>query len=114
MKGVHDRRIARAGERCLPDVDGGGGRVESENPLTGERDHACTAHLTFVAQDEHGLAVGVPPLALETDADRRRNAATPTRWSAAAAASPARAPARRGTTPASLDSEAELAATDDR
>ncbi len=51
-----------------------GVRVESENPLSGERVHACTAYLTFVAQDEHGLAVQVPPLVLETDEDRRRNA----------------------------------------
>ena len=51
-----------------------GVRVESENPLTGERVHACTAYLTFVAQDEHGLAVQVPPLVLESDHDRRRNA----------------------------------------
>jgi acyl-CoA hydrolase len=51
-----------------------GVRVESENPLTGERVHACTAYLTFVAQDEHGLAVEVPALLLETDEDRRRHA----------------------------------------
>ena len=49
-------------------------RVESEDPLTGERVHACTAYLTFVAKDEHGLAVEVPPLLLETDDDRRRSA----------------------------------------
>jgi acyl-CoA hydrolase len=49
-----------------------GVRIESEDPLTGERRHVCTAYLTFVAQDEHGRAVAIPPLELETDEDRRR------------------------------------------
>jgi len=31
-----------------------GVRIESEDPLSGERQHVCTAFLTFVAQDEHG------------------------------------------------------------
>ena len=51
-----------------------GVRIESENPVTGERKHVCTAYLTFVAQDEHGIAVEVPPLVLETEEDRRRHA----------------------------------------
>ena len=37
-----------------------GVRIESENPLTGERAHVCTAYLTFVAQDEKGRPVPVP------------------------------------------------------
>lgn len=49
-----------------------GVRVESEDPLTGERAHTATAFLTFVALDEHGVATQVPPLLLETDDDRRR------------------------------------------
>jgi len=49
-----------------------GVRIESENPLTGERAHVCTAYLTFVAQDEKGRPVPVPALVLETDEDRRR------------------------------------------
>jgi acyl-CoA hydrolase len=49
-----------------------GVRIESEDPLTGERQHVCTAWLTFVAQDEHGKPVQVPRLVLETDEDRRR------------------------------------------
>jgi acyl-CoA hydrolase len=49
-----------------------GVRIESEDPLSGERRHVCTAFLTFVAQDEHGRAVEVPPLHLETEEDRRR------------------------------------------
>ena len=51
-----------------------GVRIESEDPLTGERQHVCTAYLTFVAQDEHGRPVEVPPLLLENDEDRRRQA----------------------------------------
>jgi len=49
-----------------------GVRIESESPLTGERAHVCSAYLTFVAQDEHGRPVEVPPLVLETEEDRRR------------------------------------------
>jgi acyl-CoA hydrolase len=49
-----------------------GVRIESEDPLSGERRHACTAYLTFVAQDEHGRPVEVPKLVLETEEDRRR------------------------------------------
>jgi acyl-CoA hydrolase len=49
-----------------------GVRIESEDPLSGLRQHACTAYLTFVAQDEHGRPAQVPPLDLETEDDRRR------------------------------------------
>jgi acyl-CoA hydrolase len=51
-----------------------GVRIESEDPLTGERRHSCTAFLTFVAQDDEGRPVEVPPLELATDEDRRRQA----------------------------------------
>jgi acyl-CoA hydrolase len=51
-----------------------GVRIESEDPLTGERRHACTAFLTFVAQDDDGKPVEVPPLDLETAEDRQRHA----------------------------------------
>jgi acyl-CoA hydrolase len=51
-----------------------GVRVESEDMLSGERVHACTAYLTFVAQDANGATVPVPRLVLETDDDRRRHA----------------------------------------
>ncbi len=50
-----------------------GVRIESENPITGERQHVCSAYLTFVAQDEKGKPAPVPPLTLETEEDRRRN-----------------------------------------
>jgi acyl-CoA hydrolase len=49
-----------------------GVRIESESPLTGERAHVCSAYLTFVAQDQQGHPVEVPPLVLENDEDRRR------------------------------------------
>jgi len=49
-----------------------GVRIESEDPLTGERQHVCTAFLTFVAQDEHGRPLPVPPLEPQSDEDRRR------------------------------------------
>ena len=49
-----------------------GVRVESEDPLTGERRHVCSAYLTFVAQDQAGRPIPVPPLLLETAEDRRR------------------------------------------
>jgi len=50
-----------------------GVRIESENPMTGERRHVCSAYLTFVAQDAEGQPALVPALVLETDEDRRRH-----------------------------------------
>ena len=49
-----------------------GVRVEAENLLTGTRRHTNTCHLTFVAIDENGVPVPVPPLDLRTEADRKR------------------------------------------
>ena len=49
-----------------------GVRVEAENPLTGERRHTSTAYLTMVAIDDDGSPIPVPPLAPETDPERRR------------------------------------------
>ena len=40
--------------------------------ITGARAHVSSAYLTFVAQDEHGRPVDVPPLVLEDEEDRRR------------------------------------------
>jgi acyl-CoA hydrolase len=51
-----------------------GVRIEAENPRTGSRVHACTAYLTFVAQDDGGRRLEVPPLQLDDDEDRRRSA----------------------------------------
>jgi uncharacterized protein (TIGR00369 family) len=50
-----------------------GVRVECENPMTGETRHAGSAYLTYVALDADRRPHAVPPLILETDADRRRN-----------------------------------------
>ncbi|MCP3141266.1 acyl-CoA thioesterase [Pyxidicoccus xibeiensis] len=44
--------------------------VHAENPLTGERHLTTSALLTFVAIDKDGNRVQVPPLKMETDADR--------------------------------------------
>jgi acyl-CoA hydrolase len=52
-----------------------GVKVWSENPLTGERQHTSSAYLTFVALDAERRPVPVPSLTLESDEDRRRNAA---------------------------------------
>ena len=50
-----------------------GVRVEAENILTGEVRHTASAYLTFVALDQNGKTVEVPPLISETDEDRTRN-----------------------------------------
>jgi uncharacterized protein (TIGR00369 family) len=46
--------------------------VEAENPITGEKTHTNTAYLVYVALDENGFPVNVPPLLLETSAERAR------------------------------------------
>jgi acyl-CoA hydrolase len=49
-----------------------GVKVYAENILTGQRIHSSSAYLTFVAIDKVGQTHPVPPLILETAADRRR------------------------------------------
>ena len=49
-----------------------GVRVEAENPRTGEVRHTSTAYLTMVAVGDAGEPMEVPPLAPETDDERRR------------------------------------------
>jgi acyl-CoA hydrolase len=49
-----------------------GVRVESENPLSGERRHTSSAYLTMVALDDRGEPTEVPPLAAESETERRR------------------------------------------
>lgn len=49
-----------------------GVRVETEDPRTRARRRTTKAYLTFVAVDDEGRPREVPPLALETDEDRRR------------------------------------------
>lgn len=47
-------------------------RVFSEEALTGVRKGTSQAYLTFVAIDEKGQPVPVPPLVLDTDVERTR------------------------------------------
>ena len=49
-----------------------GVQVETENLLTGEKLHTCSAYLTFVALDENGKAVEIPPVIPETEEEHRR------------------------------------------
>jgi uncharacterized protein (TIGR00369 family) len=49
-----------------------GVRVEAEDLIAGTSRHTNTCYLTFVAIDEQGRPVPVPPLELETDEDRQR------------------------------------------
>jgi acyl-CoA hydrolase len=49
-----------------------GVEVYSEDSVAGVRKHTTTAFLTFVALDEGGKPVAVPPLIVKTSAERRR------------------------------------------
>lgn len=49
-----------------------GVRVDTENPLTGEKNHSVSAYLTFVALDANGKAKLVPEIDPQTDAEKRR------------------------------------------
>jgi acyl-CoA hydrolase len=51
-----------------------GVRVEAENPRTGDRRHTSTAYFTMVALDDEGKPEQIPPLIVETDEERRREA----------------------------------------
>ena len=51
-----------------------GVRVEAENTLTGAVVHVSSAYLVFVAIDDAGKPIAVPPLIAETDDERRRMA----------------------------------------
>jgi uncharacterized protein (TIGR00369 family) len=50
-----------------------GVRVESGNPLSGEKTHTASAYLTYVALDRNNRPIPLPPLLLETDEDKHRN-----------------------------------------
>jgi uncharacterized protein (TIGR00369 family) len=58
-----------------------GVRVEAEDMLTGNVVHVASAYLVFVATDERGKPVPLPPLLAETDDERRRMKAAETRRS---------------------------------
>ena len=49
-----------------------GVRVDSEDPMTGEKHHTSSAYLTFVALDTNGKPVKVPDLVPQTDDEKRR------------------------------------------
>jgi acyl-CoA hydrolase len=49
-----------------------GVKVETENLMTGEKVHTCSAYLTFVALDEKGKPAPVPEVIPETDTEKRR------------------------------------------
>jgi acyl-CoA hydrolase len=50
-----------------------GVKVMTEKLLTGERLHTCSAYLTFVAVDQEGRAIAVPPVIPETEDELRRH-----------------------------------------
>jgi acyl-CoA hydrolase len=52
-----------------------GVRVDAEDMLTGTVVHVSSAYLVFVAIDENGKTVPIPPLIAETDEEKRRMAA---------------------------------------
>ena len=47
-------------------------QVVAENPVTGERTHTNTAYLVYVALDDKGNPVSVPPLFAETEEEKQR------------------------------------------
>lgn len=49
-----------------------GVQVETETLLTGEKLHTCSAYLTFVALDDKGKAMEIPPVIPETEEEQRR------------------------------------------
>jgi acyl-CoA hydrolase len=49
-----------------------GVRIESENPLSGQRRHTASAYITFVALDAQGNPTLVPPVLCETPEEKRR------------------------------------------
>jgi acyl-CoA hydrolase len=49
-----------------------GVRIESEEPNTGKRTHVATSYLTFVALDDRGRPVPIPPILPQTAVEKRR------------------------------------------
>jgi acyl-CoA hydrolase len=49
-----------------------GVKVETENLMTGQRLHTCSAYLTFVALDEQGKTIPIPAVIPETEDEQRR------------------------------------------
>jgi acyl-CoA hydrolase len=46
--------------------------VETEDLMTGQKVHTCSAYLTFVALDENGKPTPIPPVIPETEIEKRR------------------------------------------
>jgi acyl-CoA hydrolase len=46
--------------------------VTTEKLITGERRHTCSAYLTFVALNENGKPIPIPPVIPETEEEKRR------------------------------------------
>src|SRR5512133_2364737 len=46
--------------------------VEAENPITGVKTHTNHAYLVFVALDESGKPVAIPPITAETPEEQQR------------------------------------------
>ena len=87
MDGLHFRRPVRQGmvvvlrsqvNRVWHSSMEIGVRVEAEDPVTGCREHCCTAYLTFVVVGPDGRPGASPALDLEGDAENQR------RWEQAA------------------------------
>ena len=66
---VHIRASVNYAGRTSMEV---GVRVDSENPITGERLHTATAYATFVALDGNGIPVAIPALLAESPEEKRR------------------------------------------
>ncbi len=49
-----------------------GVRVDAENPITGETTHTATAYTTFVALNDSGRPILVPPIHPESPEEKRR------------------------------------------
>jgi uncharacterized protein (TIGR00369 family) len=47
-------------------------QVHTENPISGERIWTNTAYLVYVALDENGKPIAVPPVVAETEEERRK------------------------------------------
>lgn len=57
-------------------------KIQSENLLTGEKRLTGTSYLTFVALDENGGKVLVPPIVPETEEEKRQYESAPERYEA--------------------------------
>lgn len=73
---VHYRAMVNFVGRTSMEV---GVRVDSENPLTGALTHTASAYTTFVALDDNGRPVEIPPLNAETPEEQRRHKAAQAR-----------------------------------